>query len=86
MDFCGLLSYKEITEEQAISGLINLYTTVQENQDTTNSLSKKFWKGANYAPSTFIKFYMGKNKIKAEFYRDDGRGGDYSLKESIIID
>ena len=42
-------------------------------------------KKADYSPSTFIKYYVGKIKVKSEYYRDDERGGEYFLRKSLIL-
>jgi len=85
LDLIGGLSYKEVTEQQAVEGLIKFYVMVFQTDTNHNELYKKFWKNANYARSTFIKFYVSESMIKAEFYRDDGRGGDYSLMKTLLL-
>jgi hypothetical protein len=85
MNFTDGLSYKELSEKQVVEGLTKFYLEAQKGQERIDDLAETFWKNANYAASNFIKFYVGKNKIKAEFYRDDGRGGVYSLRKTLIL-
>jgi hypothetical protein len=85
MNFTDGLSYKELSEKQVVEGLTKFYLEAQKGQDRIDDLAETFWENANYAASNFIKFYVGKNKIKAEFYRDDGRGGVYSLRKTLIL-
>jgi hypothetical protein len=85
MNLTDILSYKELSEKQVVEGLTKFYLEAQKGQDRIDELVETFWENANYAASTFIKFYVGKNKIKAEFYRDDGRGGVYSLRKILIL-
>jgi len=85
MNFTDGLSYKELPEKQVVEGLTKFYLEAQKGQDRIDDLAETFWKNANYAASNFIKFYVEKNKIKAEFYRDDGRGGVYSLRKTLIL-
>lgn len=85
MNFSDGLSYKKLSEKQVVEGLAKFYMEAQKGQDRIDDLAETFWKNANYAASTFIKYYVGKNKIKAEFYRDNGRGGVYSLRKTLIL-
>jgi len=85
MNFTDGLSYKELSEKQVVEGLTKFYLEAQKGQERIDDLAETFWKNANYAASNFIKFYVEKNKIKAEFYRDDGRGGVYSLRKTLIL-
>jgi len=85
MHFTEGRSYNDLTEELAIMGLTRFYQEVQRGELVLDSLAQIFWKSANYTPSTFIKFYIGKHQVKADFYRDDGKGGEYGLKQSLIL-
>ena len=85
MNLSGGLGYKELNEDQASRGLEKFYSDMQGGETAQQKLEALFWKNANYAASTFIKFYIGRYKVKAEIYRDDGRGGKYSLKKTLIL-
>ena len=71
--------------KQAVKGLIDFYNECEKGQSVIDSLANKFWISANYASSTFMKFYVGDNKTKVDIYRDDARGGEYFLRKSLIL-
>jgi len=79
------LGYKELDVDLAALGLEKFYLEMQQDNESKEKLEDLFWKNANYAASTFIKFYIGKKRMKAEIYRDDARGGEYRLKKTIFL-
>jgi hypothetical protein len=79
------MSYKKLKKGQIMKGLSSFYLEMQKGPEQEDNLEKTFWKNANYAHSTFIKFYVDGSKIKIEFYRDDGRGGEYSLRRTVFL-
>jgi hypothetical protein len=85
MNLSGGRGYKELDADLASQGLSKFYTEMQKGDNAQKSLEDLFWKNANYSASTFIKFFAGKTRIKAEIYRDDGKGGEYTLKKSLIL-
>jgi len=85
MKLSGGLGYKELDEKQAAKGLEEFYMAILLGEESRQNLAKLFWQNANYAASTFIKFYVGREKVKAEIYRDDGRGGKYALKKTLML-
>jgi hypothetical protein len=85
MNLTDGLGYKKLDLNLATKGLVKFYSELQQNEGARKELERLFWKNANYAASTFIKFYVGKKRIKAEIYRDDRRGGEYSLKKTLIL-
>jgi len=85
MNLSDGLGYKELNMQQVANGLEKFYTTMQLGDESRKNLEKLFWENANYAASTFIKFYVGQKKVKAEIYRDDGRGGTYTLKKTLRL-
>ena len=80
------LGYKELNTDLATRSLEKFYLEMQQDEESRKDLENLFWKNANYAASTFIKFYVGKKRVRAEIYRDDGRGGEYSLRKTLILD
>ena len=44
-----------------------------------------FWTNFNLARSTFLKIETSNNDVKVDFYRDDARGGTYSLLHSYSL-
>lgn len=85
MNLSNGLGYKELNVQQAARGLERFYTAIQLGEESRKNLEKLFWENANYAASTFIKFYVSQKNVKAEIYRDDGRGGTYALKKTLML-
>jgi len=86
MDFTGGLTYKQVNKKQVVDGLVEFYNQAQKGPAAVDSLKDNFWKGAKYAASTFVKFYVGEKRIKAEIYRDDARGGAYNLRKTLFLE
>ena len=78
--------YKKITDEQGEKGLFRFYQNFKNRGEAKQKMIDTFWENCEYRNSTFVKFYVIKNKVKAEIYRDDRKGGDYSLRHSLILD
>lgn len=85
MNLTNGITYRDMTDEQAIDALSRFYLQTHKNDQKLNNLANIFWSNAHYAASTFMKFYVGTSQVKIEIYRDDRKGGEYSLVESIII-
>ena len=85
MELSNGLGYKKLDLDLAAKGLKKFYYEMKKSEKSSQELEKLFWKNANYAASTFIKFYVGKKQVKAEIYRDDGRGGEYTMKKTLIL-
>jgi len=79
------LGYKELDLDLITTGLEKFYSEMQHGDKSRQELEKLFWKNANYSASTFIKFYVGKKQVKADIYRDDGRGGEYTMRKTLIL-
>jgi hypothetical protein len=58
---------------------------LSENDCLRNQYKVTFWENANLARSTFFKIVTGMDKTRIEIYRDDARGGDYSLCHTEIL-
>jgi len=85
MDFSNGLPYAQLSKPQIIKGLSLFFQEMQKSPQAADRLTETFWKKANYSPSTFIKFYVTKARVKAEYYRDDGKGGEYFLRKTLIL-
>ncbi len=79
-------SYKKIEDRQAINLFNQFYTDFKERDERRVTLLRTFWENSNFTKSTFIKFYAGNEKVKAEIYRDDARGGKYALRHTLVLD
>jgi hypothetical protein len=88
LEYMGLtegMNYKKVGTKQVVDGLAHFYLKAQQGPSALKQLADLFWANANYSASTFMKFYVGSSRVKIEIYRDDRKGGKYSLVESIII-
>jgi len=79
-------SYKKIMAESAILGLNRFYQDYKQGGDAKEKIIEAFWANSGYTKSSFFKIYAGEKSVKVEIYRDDGRGGDYSLRQTLILD
>jgi len=79
-------SYKKIPDEIALKGLKLFYFDCKAGGEKKEKHFKTFWESVDWSRSTFIKVFVGKEKIKLNFYRDDARGGLYLLRNSLILD
>ena len=79
-------SYKKITAESAIRGLTRFLRDYSQAGVEKDKIIQTFWENCNYTKSSFFKIYAGEKSVKVEIYRDDGRGGDYSLRHTLILD
>jgi len=77
--------YKKLTDMQGLQGLLKFYPAYQAGGEARQKIEESFWKYSMYRKSTFMKFYVGKNKVKVEIYRDDAHGGPYQLREMVIL-
>ena len=61
------------------------YRKFLEDAQLREQYKTTFWEKANLARSTFLKIQTGADKVKIEIYRDDARGGDYSLMHTKLL-
>lgn len=66
--------------------LAQFYSDYQKGGETKEKYFRALMENSGWSKSTFLKFYAGKHTIKVEIYRDDGRGGPYSLRHAEILD
>jgi hypothetical protein len=79
-------SYKKIPDEVALKGLKQFYYDFKAGGEKRENHLKTFWEFVDWSRSGFIKVFVGKEKVKLDIYRDDARGGSYSLRHSVILD
>lgn len=82
----GVSSYKEIKDQDGIKAFIQFYKDFKEHGNLRDKLVQTFWENCEYRKSSFMKLYVGKERVKAEIYRDDAHGGKYSLRHALILD
>ena len=79
------VSYKKIDDKTALKKLSLFYKQFLENDTLRNQYKTTFWENANLARSTFFRIITGTDKVKIEIYRDDARGGSYSLMHTEVL-
>jgi len=78
-------SYKKIPDNIALNGLKQFYSDYLAGGVKRENYLKTFWEAVDWSRSGFIKVFAGKEKIKLEIYRDDAKGGPYSLLHTLIL-
>lgn len=81
----GKDSYKKIIPTQGIKGLLRFYQDYSKDKSHAEKFTKVFWENIEWQRSSFFKITVGEDDIKVEIYRDDGRGGKYTLRESLYL-
>lgn len=74
-----------VAEKPPTQALEQFYGDYQEKGKIKDKYIQAFWENINFARSTFLKIYAGKEDVKVEFYRDDGRGRSYSLRYTLFL-
>ena len=78
-------SYKKITLLEGKKALLKFYKKYSKNETEAKNLTNVFWENLEWQRSSFFKITVGEDDIKVEIYRDDGRGGKYTLRESLYL-
>lgn len=79
------VSYKKIDDRTALNKLSLFYKQFLKNEQLRNRYKTAFWENANLTRSTFIKIQTGGDDVKIEIYRDDAKGGAYTLMHSKVL-
>jgi hypothetical protein len=79
------VSYKEIDDNIALKKMSSFYKQFTENDQLRNQYKTTFWGNANLARSTFCRIITGADKVNIEIYRDDAKGGAYSLLHTVKL-
>jgi len=78
-------SYKNIIPTEGKKALLRFYQDYSKDEAKAKNLTNVFWKNLEWQKSSFYKFSVGEDDIKVEIYRDDGRGGEYSLRQKFYL-
>jgi hypothetical protein len=78
-------TYKELTEEQTVKVLSQLYADCQKGPDEIGKYMKLFWTNTEWRKSTFLKVSVGPQSGSVEIYRDKDYLGDYVLRDRILL-
>jgi len=83
--FNKLLKYVGLDDFPPPQALSQFYLDYKAGGETREKLIQAFWENIGYSKSSFMKVYVSEKSVKVEVYRDDGRGGDYSLRYTEIL-
>ena len=78
-------TYKDLTDEQAIRVLAQLYSDSHNSPDGISKYSKLFWTNTEWRKSTFLKVSVGPQSGTVEIYRDKDFMGNYGLRDRVIL-
>ena len=81
----GGVSYKEIDDQKGIEILSLFLEQFSRNPQLRDKYIHTFWGNASLARSTFLKVITSDKQVEIEFYRDDARGGKYSLMHTQTL-
>ena len=81
----GEESYKKIIPLKGKKALLRFYKEFSKGKSQSENLTNIFWENLDWQRSSFFKITVGENDVKVEIYRDDGRGGEYSLRHSLYL-
>jgi hypothetical protein len=82
----GVPEYKKIGDQEGLEAFHKFYREFKKGGAERDARIETFWENSEYRKSTFFKLYVGRDQIKVEIYRDDARGGEYSLRETLYLD
>jgi len=78
------ISYKKYPDKPALQQLIRFYKDYKNNPEMRQKYIDTFNKNWDLARSTFLKVTLQK-PVKVEVYRDDARGGEYTLMHTVYL-
>ena len=79
-------SYKNISDERALPLFKMFYQNYTADKLLQEQYIKTFRQNAGLARSTFIKVNTDGISCSLEIYRDDARGGPYTLMHRVVLD
>ncbi len=85
LEYYQVQAYEDIANDDGLNGLYRFYHDFKQGGEAKRKLTEQFWNKAEYRKSSFVKFYVANNKVKAEIYRDDAQGGAYTLRQTILL-
>jgi hypothetical protein len=78
-------AYREIPDETALLCLKRFYAAYRDGGDEKERIVRTFWENAGYRKSSFLKFRVRSSSVEVDIYRDDARGGAYSLRHVLRL-
>lgn len=78
-------TYKDIKDDQGLEALMGFYNEYRKGNNYAVNFEELFWKNCGWRKSSFLKIFVGPEDVRLEIYRDDGRGGKYSLRHNMYL-
>jgi hypothetical protein len=78
-------TYKDLTDDQAIRILGQLYAESRQSPEGIDKYSKLFWKNTEWRKSTFLKVNLGPESGSVEIYRDKDYMANYVLRDRVSL-
>lgn len=86
MNLTNDVSYKKLNNSQGFEILKKFYNKAYSlNENERKEYFSTFWKNINPTRSTFMKFRVSKGNVFIDIYRNDAKGGDYSLTNTVSM-
>lgn len=79
MDLTDGVYYKELADEPALEALQQFYFEAERLGEKRDEFFQTYWKNWSISASTFTKINVRNNEITADVYRNDAKGGPYTL-------
>jgi len=78
--------YLGMKDQPVIQTLAQFYQEYGDDPEARNRYYEAQIKGRGQTPSTILRISVGEDGVTVEYYRDDSRGGSYSLRETLTLD
>jgi hypothetical protein len=76
--------YKQLSDEYGLLYLIEFYENSRDNLEVRQKYIDTFYGNYDLSRSTFIKVTL-EDPVKVDVYRDDARGGEYTLMHTVYL-
>ncbi|MFC1481724.1 metallophosphoesterase family protein [Candidatus Neomarinimicrobiota bacterium] len=85
MDLTGGVDYKVIEDQAALEAFHVFKTKVDADPALLHDYDEAYRTRFNTARSTFIKVGIYGEEVRLKIYRDDSRGGPYTLTKEVVL-
>ncbi|UCD37445.1 MAG: metallophosphoesterase [Fidelibacterota bacterium] len=79
------ISYKQLADQPGLEALMTFYSTIQQDPEVLDQYCQRYWDNWNLTRSTFVRMRIKREQVTAEIYRNNARGGPYTLTHTQII-
>jgi hypothetical protein len=78
--------YLGLEGQPVVQTLAQFYTEYSNDPEAPARYYEAQIEGRGQTRSTFFKVFVGDDRVKLEIYRDDARGGPYTLRETVLLE